>query len=78
MVVIVDESPQDEEDVGETAAATEDEGAMVVRVVVLSQDVDVHVADDACVVDDDCEVVTAAGVCRIGNRSLLLSGSRAD
>lgn len=60
------------------ATAVDDDGAIVVKVtVVLSQDAGVD-NDDACVVVD-CEVVTAAGgVCRIGNRSLLLRGSRAD
>lgn len=71
--MVVMESAADEEVV---ATATVDDGVTVT--VVLSQDVVVDV-DDACVVADDCEVLTtAAGVCKIGNKSLLFKGSRAD
>lgn len=72
--MVVMESAADGEEV--VATATVDDGVTVT--VVLSQDVVVDV-DDACVVANDCEVLTAAGgVCKIGNKSLLFKGSRAD
>lgn len=76
-MVVMESTPDDEEVV---ATATVDIDGGVTVTVELSQDVVVNVDnDDDCVVVGDCEVVTAAGVvCKIGNKSLLFNGSRAD